>query len=43
MYYSEFSQPAQKKKKAEEEDLASSLEKVEDETHLNNSDGRLWR
>ena len=37
MYYSEFSQPAQKKKKAEEEDLASCVENVEDETHLDNS------
>ena len=33
-----FPKPAQKQKKAEEEDLASSVGKVEDETHLDNSD-----
>ena len=38
-YYSQFSQPAQKEeKKAEEEDLASSVGKVEDEAPLDNSD-----
>jgi hypothetical protein len=39
MYYSEFFQPAQKEeKKAEEEDLASSVGKVEDGAPLDNSD-----
>ena len=39
MCYSLFSQPAQKEaKKAEEGELASSVEKVEDEVPLENSD-----